>query len=717
MAKAQEATNEDQILVRDIKQRLGERRWLIERNWWGNILYLMGVQWIVYDVNARRWRMRKLSPSVPTPITNLFRATADTVKSVITQHDPRFLATPERDDPHSVAAAAAADSTLQILLNEGRFRRTRRRMLDWLMTTGTAFVEPVFDDSEDTGMVKVPFEHCTTCGADTHPDDLQEDNPVCPTCQQPTLQDSADKWAETPQGQMRFDVKSPFEVYLDPAIEELEDQPIIMTVESFTREQVYLRWNMDVDADNAEVTTGLQLKAAASAIGSSGTMAPIASGMLRQNRVTVYRVFIKYHADYPKGAYLAMTDSGKLLEKKPAYPWKRKKNGRMFYPMVMFRFGTAPGRAWGYTPLDDLLPKQYQLNKAESLFTMIMAKMANPVWLIPSNSNPTRITGEVGIQIEYTPTGSVAPSRVPGSEAPQSLVKYIMDIRQSFDELSGAFSAVRGRAQGTRTPVGTTQALIDRGFGRWATVFDSLEEGYEDIAKNALEIWRQSSGAPRVKAIKNATGGYNFQSFDQADWDDGVDIQVEAGSTRPRTQSEKLQTYGQLIQSGLIDPTDKAQAIKILEDCGMANMLVGVEQDTQEAYKENALFMEWAQGLDKTVEDGTHAGDLLMQQQVESRLAAIPIIVHPLVDNHALHFLSHRRLCLSDEFKKLSDQTQQQMFLHMMEHKLDMGQEQITAMPPLAQAGAGVGTNNTNAPPSSKSKGAAGGGAPVTKGA
>src|SRR5260370_23063230 len=132
-----------------------------------------------------------------------------------------------------------------------------------------------------------------------------------------------------------------------------------------------------------------------------------------------------------------MTAAGKGLEKKTKYPFKGRGGGWSFYPAVHFRFGCAAGRSWGYSPADDLLPKQYQLNKAESLFTMIMAKMANPIWLIPSNSNPTRITGEVGIQIEYTPTGSVAPARVPGSEAPQSLVKYIMDILQSFDELSG----------------------------------------------------------------------------------------------------------------------------------------------------------------------------------------------------------------------------------------------------------------------------------------
>lgn len=712
---AKDASAEDQAVVKELKERLGERRWLTERDWWGNILTLMGVQWITYDLNARRWRMRKLSPQVPTPVTNLFRSTIDTVKSVLSQHDPRFLATPERDDPHAVAAAAAADTTLQILLQEGRFRRTRRRMLDWLVNTGTAFIEPVFDDSDDTGQVKVPYERCQACGTESEPSAVNEDNPVCPACGSPLLEDSETQFVEMAQGQMRFDVKSPFEAFLDPAIEELEDQPILLFQESYTTEQVALRWNVRVDPDNAETTSSMGMKSTAANIGAPGAASAMASGSFRQNRVTVYRAFVKYHEKYPKGAYLCLTHAGKELERKTPYPWKRRKNGRMFYPPVMFRFATAPGRAWGYTPADDLRPKQYQLNKAESLMTMILSKMANPVWLIPLNSNPTRITGEVGIQIEYTPSGAVKPERLAGSDAPQSLVKYITDLRQSFDELSGAFSAIRGRAIGTRTPVGTTQALIDRGFGRWATVFDSMEEAYEDVAKNALELWRQSSGAPRVQALKNALGGWTFKEFSRADWDDGVDIQVEAGSTRPRTQQEKLQTYGQLIQSGLIDPTDHAQKIKILEDTGLANMLVGVEQDTQEAYRENAEFMAWATQLVEAVTSGMPGLDPMVVEKTNALLSTPPIMVQPLVDNHALHFLAHRRLCLSDEFRALPDAAQQVMFLHMMDHKFDIGQSSISGVPPLAQTGAGVGTQNPNAPQKS-SRAPASSGAPVTQG-
>ena len=679
------ASNLDQALVRELKERLSKRRWLVERNWWGNILYLLGVQWVVYDTNARRWRQRKLSPSVPTPITNLFRATLDTVKSAIAQHQPRFLGTPLRDDPKSIAAASTADEQLQVILQEGEFRKARRRMLDWLVPTGNAFIEVIWDSSPETGIDQIPYEECTTCQASWPHDQIDASNPACPTCGGKLLIDSETMATDVVRGSIRFDTHSPFEVYVDPAIDELEENPFLLLVESYTKEQVQMQWNKDVESDYEYAGSGQMFKENAATLASPGIALPLGalSAQDRMNRITVYRAFIKHHKEYPNGAYIVMTAAGKMLEKVDEYPWKRKVSGKKYYPIVHFKFGEIGGRAWGYTPADDLLPKQYQLNKAESLFTLIMSRMANPVWLIPSNTNPTRITGEIGLQVEYTAVGGSKPERVPGAEAPQSLVKYIQDVRQSFDELSGAFSAIRGRQVGTRTPASTVQQLTDRGFGRWATVFDQLEEGYEDLARIALEVWRQNANTPRVRAVKNALGSYTFTEFMGADWDDGVDIQVEAGSARPKTQSEKLQTYLSLVQAGILNIADMNVKIKILEDTGLINMLPGVEEDTRAAYKENADYMAWGASLTQklqTAQMNTTSG----QQQANFELSHMPIMVLPLVDDHAVHFMTHRRLCLTQEFKGLPDAVQQVMFQHMLQHKQDLMQSMnMPQAPPL----------------------------------
>jgi hypothetical protein len=681
---APNATSEDEELVKELRQRLQKRRWLIERNWWGNILYFLGIQWIVYDTNARRWRQRKLSPAVPTPITNVFRSTLDTVKSALAQHEPRFVGMPERDDPHAVAAAQAADEYLGVILAEGNFRKAKRRNLDWLTLTGNGFIEVVWDDSPENGVDALPYDECHDCQAKTPPGTVDPVTAVCPKCGSRRISESKDAFVMVPRGAIRFDVKSPFEVFMDPVIEELEDQPHVIFVESYAVEQVQQKWGYTVAPDQGYTTQSGQLRQTAGTLAAPGIGIPFSAmaAMDRENRMTVIRLFSKRNKKYPEGCYIVMTANGKLLEKHTKYPWRYRGTGRKYFPFVHFRFGTVGGRAWGYTPADDLLPKQYQLNKAESLFTLIMTRMANPVWLIPTNTNPTRITGEIGIQIEYTPVGTQIPTRIPGMDAPASLVQYIERIYKSFDELSGAFDAVRGRTMGTRTPVGTVQTLADRGFGRWATVFGNLEESYEDIAKKALEVWRANAKTPRVKAVKDALGAWTFKEFLGADWAEGVDIEVEAGSTRPRTQQQKLSTYIQLGQLGLLNLQDQGQVVKILQDTGLQNLLPGVEEDTKAAYKENSDFMQWATSLrDFTADLATRDPMAAIQGSgIEEIMQHFPLEVRPLVDEHAVHFLTHRRFAMTDEFKHLPKIAQELFYEHMGQHQHDLLASKIFMM-------------------------------------
>lgn len=672
---AKDAETKDSANLLEMKRRLSQRRHLIERSWWGNINFHLGNQWILYNTNARRWQQRRLSPSVPTPVTNYFRSTLDTVKSAIAQHTPRYIGVPTRDDARSVAAAASTDAQLGIVLKEGGFDRSRAKMLDWLLLTGNAFQEVSWDNSDETGEEAVPKEVCAECNTVYSVTKLDPKKPYCPDCGG-MLTESATEYEWIPRGEIRFDTVSPFEVYLDPVIDELEDQPFVMVIQSYTEEQIEMIWGVKVEGGQSSSTqdTSMVHKESIANITpgiASGSPYSGWAGDMLNKRVVVFRAFIKKHAEYPKGAYIVMTSSGKILEKKTPYPWRNRAGaGRKFYPLIHYKFGTVTGRAWGYSPADDMLPKQYQLNKAESMMAMIMSRMANPVWLIPANTNPSRISGDIGVQIEYTPVGGAAPNRIAGAEAPQSLVKYISDIKQSFDELSGAFAAVRGRSMGSRTPVGTVQSLTERGFGRWATVFAGLESGYQELATKALEVWRQNAHTPRVMAVRDAIGGFTFAEFMGADWDDGVMVEVEAGSTRPNTSSEKLQTYMQLAQVGALDFMDEAQKIKMLEDLGMLNMRPGVEEDTKHAYKENAEFMEWArQGQEQL----SAVPDPEMQAMAAMDMSqAMPVRVVPIVDDHAVHFLTHRRLALTADFKSLPQPFQQAWFAHMLQHQADM---------------------------------------------
>jgi hypothetical protein len=77
------------------------------------------------------------------------------------------------------------------------------------------------------------------------------------------------------------------------------------------------------------------------------------------------------------------------------------------------------------------------------------------------------------------------------------------------------------------------------------------------------------------------------------------------------------------------------------------------------------------------VMNASAAPDVETQDGFNQGMAQPPIMVQPIVDAHDVHFLTHRRLALSDEFKALPDIIQKVMFDHMMQHQMDFGQSQI----------------------------------------
>jgi hypothetical protein len=207
-------------------------------------------------------------------------------------------------------------------------------------------------------------------------------------------------------------------------------------------------------------------------------------------------------------------------------------------------------------------------------------------------------------------------------------------------------------------------------------------------------------------AIKNALGGYTFAELQAADWDDGVDVEVEAGSSRPHTQAEKLQTYMQLGQTGVLDFTDEAQKIKMLEDLGFMNMKPGVEVDSRAAYRENSEFMEWAKGMKQAILESPVPD---IEGILAHGMSQMPIMVEPLIDDHALHFLTHRRLALTDEFRDLPTQFKDVFMMHMLQHQADLPMSKINTQTMMSAQAAvsGPGQGAPGAGPGGGSPGAA----------
>ena len=661
----------------EAKDRLANRRWLFEREWYRNILYYLGQQWITYEETMRRWRVRNLPRWVPLPVTNRLASTTNVIRSSIAQIIPAFTATPTQENERSILSAAAADKYLEVIMQESGFRGARRRMASWITLTGNGFLLTEFDTSADTGTIQIPGERCMNCGAEIKPDEIPE-NMMCPKCGSGDLREAPELGISVPQGRIRVSALSPFEVYVDTNIMELQDQPLVLQIETKNLHEVkrtYGKLADDVTGDS-QYETGHHYLHALSGMTQTGYGTGAAGGRSSDDvdeSVTLYKLYCKTHKDYPDGIYIVMTGDQHLLEVKEPYPFKFKNTQRPFYPLVHIRYDDVPGRFWAKTPIDDLVPKQRQRNEFESLFQVITMRCANPVWLMPTGVQSTPLTGDPGIVVRYSGTGGAKPERLPGVEAPSSVLAMIQQIDQDFEELANTFAVMKGKNPGSVRAASAIQMLLERGFGRYGSVFDNLEDAYEQWAVQALELWKQKAVFPRVQAVAKAAGSWQFMEFLGSDIGE-VDIRVEAGSTRPRSQASRQMLVGQALQWALLNPNDPEQKMKIFEEMGMTHLLPGAEADTKVVAEENARFMTWAQQAVAALQDGQVPPEVALPQL----LATFPVHGSPIIDHHPTHVVHHRRLALTDAFRSLPQVLQQLFIQHIVqEHLIYMFQEAV----------------------------------------
>ena len=724
-----DATEKDQKLIQlvlDVKERTGANRWIFERDWFRNVLYYVGQQWITYQEGSRRWRLRNMPTWVPLPVTNRLASTGNTIRSAVAQVIPSFTATPTQENEKSVLSANAADKYLDVILRESGFRAARRRLASWVTYTGNGFLFTEFDTSEDTGVVVVPGERCQDCGNGIKPEELTEEL-NCPKCGSSNLVEDATISQNIPQGRIVVRALSPFEVYVDSGIMEVEEQPALLVIETRSLEsvqQTYKDKAKDVRAD-IERETGRYFLDSLSQMTATGLGFGAGAGTKLDNDaksglVTLFRLFVKSCKDYPDGVALVMSGDQHILESQEPYPHRHKLTKRPFYPIVHVRYDDVPGRFWAKTPIDDLVPKQRQRNELESLFQTIVMRCANPVWLLPSGVQASPITGDPAILVRYTSVGGLKPERVPGVDAPISVIKFIEQIDQDFEELANTFAVMKGKNPGSVRAASAIQMLLERGFGRYGSVFDNLEEAYEQWAVQALEIWRQKTVFPRVQAVAQSAGSWQFMEFLGADLGE-VDIRVEAGSTRPKSQAGRQMLVQQALQWGLVNPNDPEQRLKLSEELGMTHLLMGAEADTKVVAEENMKFMTWAQEVTAALKQ--EEDEPLVDPQIVSQLLiqSFPIRGNPILDHHPTHVVHHRRFALSEAFRALPEPIQQLFTQHILTaHYPYLVQEAMTGLGPTGVM-AGIleqqkGTQGQNTPKGGRSQRQGGGPGGATEG-
>lgn len=688
----------DQELIAEIQDELKRSRYLrfaFERDWYGNLLFKQGHQWIVWDETGRRFRQKKIKQWIPQPVTNRFASTLDALVSLMLRVEPEMQWSSA--DPNNEALKSVAETSTQLLSrikDMTYFRLWRQQLAGWLTYTGNAYLVNLYD--QEGGMpIHVPIYKCKQCGQTDLPTGFEDG---CQQCGSRDHEYELDKKTGLPAevgftgGSIRTEIASPFEVFYDFSVTEWYRQPYVTRVKDRTLEyfkQRYGKRGEDVQAGGAS-TLG-EFYSSSLAYMASGSGMNASSGQVARRPGNAEICYYRAPDDrYPEGLYAAIAGDT-LLEKKEGLP--KDHAGNHFIPITQFIFDPIPGSAVGKTVASDLRPKQKQRNELESLIQLITMRMANPVWIIPYGTDVEGFSGQPGAvlkAIQLSPNASSNPQRLPGENVPTSVMQWLEKIDHDLEEMASIFDILKGQAPAGVTAGYALQLLIERGQSRWGPLFQRWENGFVMWAKQVTALAKEYMPAEQIQQILGDHADWEVTKFKEESMA-GLNLEVEAGSAKPQSALAEQALVDQLITQGLIDPSDPSVKAEILRSVGMSKYDHLSDWDMKDAAREEEAFMKIATqydiaGMIKQVQGQQQAaqmGQPVDPQQIAQGMQQVQMIAQagtrfrPTIDNHQIHLWSHKRFAKTDRFMKLSPEWQAAWMQHLELHAQRLMQESM----------------------------------------
>lgn len=620
--------------------RLKQRRLSFEREWFRNILFLIGIQWIKWDSTDSRWRKVRLKDWVPTPVTNRFASTGERLVAVLSRIQPNWTFPPASDSPEDIAASQVADKIEEVISEENQVEQLRDDISRWVTWTGNAFaLSGVYDTSPRLDLMELAAQQ----GLD--PEAIIQDP------------GSIEHLVPDPDHRQYTDILSPFEVEADLTIPWISQQPEVLVVNRRDKSYWKKLYGVDVEDDHSGGDPGRNYLESIGYL--SADLSSADFGFSRDTKVSRplgIRAFYQPDDDFPNGLY-AVVVGDQLLESEelPAT-----KEGQRYIPIAQYKFDAVPGAFFGRTPMNDLVQKQLQRNRLESMIELITMRMSSPIWLVPDGTIVKNWNvGEPGSQLKYSTLGdkSARPDRIPGEQIPSSLIAWLNKLDSDFEEIAATFEVMKGQAPYSGVPGIVVQQLVEQGMNRFGPAFRNLGEGWRAWMKHQIEFFRTYATAPRLMKILGENSQWKVEKFSAANISGAVDVRIEADSTIPRNDQAEAAKALAAVETGLVDISDPMTRYEVLTELHLQHLMKSMDEDVLAAVRENEEFQQGAAPQ-----------------------------VNPFLDNHKVHIAKHRSFAMSEEGKPFL----QQILQHITEHNMTMDAEMSGAAPPQEQAPGGA---------------------------
>lgn len=646
-------------LVRRVEE-LQRGRELMERSWKINLSFYKGKQYVFYNKRTRRieslatddgdkprYRVRMVANQIaPNSMGLLAR---------LTKSKPTFFATPVSSGFEVMKATEVAENLLEFWWDKFSLSEKREEAMLWSIICGNGFWKISWDDKVGNSirLMVDPVEGQPIV------------DPLVERLFHKNLEEAGlepeDYETEVFEGDIRVDVISPFNVFLDDSAVVFEDCKFAICSHAMSVDDVQKRF-------------GIRLKPNAVNQYPDESLPGLYSFRTNQAKENVREVFYGYFLpmpERPEGRFVVFTkDPNIILYDSPwPYPFQE-------LPLIKFPGLRIPGQLWDTSVVEQAVPIQKELNRTLSQIVEYKNLTLKPQMLAPVGSLRQRITDEPGAIFEYNPVAGKVPEAIPLPGLPGYVVQHLQDMGQRLKDIFGLTEIMQGQVPPNVEAGVAIDLLQEAAVDRLAPQILMMEKSLERAGNLMLALAQKYYTEPRLMLLNGGSGSKpRVEQFEHADVLSGVQIKVEAGSGLPRTRAGKQARVFQLLNLGLISP---AKAYKYLDMADFKSLQAQFQADEDQAMREHdklidgmvvnmgaardaeAQMMMQMQNPEFDPQTGQPIpmDEAAMQQAMDAGLQPLPF------ENKAAHLETHAAYMKSPEFELLPPDVQARFFKH-----------------------------------------------------
>lgn len=497
-----------------------------QMQWYLNIAYYVGKQWIAYDqVNKRLFEPPK-DPWKVRLVANRIQPIVRTELAKITKNKPIMDVVPASDDEDDINAAKLGDKVIDWLEYELKLQSKDRKNVTWGITCGMGYVKPFWNINK---------------GVELEPGTRQGDVDAC--------------------------IVSPFEIKFDPTAKEWSE------VKWFCHEKVrdidYIKevYGVEVKPEQGLVNTNIyeaQLKNLNNSWNTS-TYKPV------ENSAMVREYWELPSTKHPLGRRITIASDKVLLYEEDIGFGENDKSEREL-PLFPFIHIIVPGRVHGMSVIENLIPIQREYNKSRSQVIEAKNLMANPQWLVPNNCLVSDITEEPGGEIFYNPSIGKPEKTQPGNIG-IDVYKNIEQCIEEFYFISGQQEVSHGSAPPGVTSgvaIGFLQEQDDTKIAPSIWNFIECKRAYMSYL---LKMIKYKYDVPRTIKLVGKDKETEVIEFMGSDLT-STDVRLQDSSMFEQSKSAKRQFVFDLIKSGVLNPQMHQGIILKMLDMGLTDELL-----------------------------------------------------------------------------------------------------------------------------------------------